>query len=316
MAAASRKLGLTLDATSPYIKMANKILEGFPVYIGWVGKSMGRGLFAARDIQRGELVLKEEPWYTSLIDDQDKIQTLYAECLAQDYGVLSMITNMIDSRDGKNIPFSQWPEMGLCSCPKVEKHTPVADYGLKYLRKAFEDLPHIRNDVRKIYHPLRSRIVTNAFCQDNHQQIRLYCAISLLNHSCFPNIYHTKDTTGELFAVVDIPKGTQLIRRYLPPEHAHHLHQENIFCEYDADCRGCTCMKCHSEESHIREIIAMQKFGEHIEGVLDRKHRTFNVVTEAYHDFKANPDQDINTWIRKWKVKCKMKGFFSRFTER
>ena len=82
-AAASRKLGLTLDATSPYIRMANKILEGFPVYIGWVGKSMGRGLFASRDIQRGELVLKEEPWYTSLIDDQDKIQTLYAECLAQ-----------------------------------------------------------------------------------------------------------------------------------------------------------------------------------------------------------------------------------------
>eukprot|EP00493_Phyllostaurus_siculus_P022557 UN22891 len=57
----------------------------------------------------------------------------------------------------------------------------------------------LRNDVRKIYHPLRSRIVTNAFCQDNHQQIRLYCAISLLNHSCFPNIYHTKDTTGELY---------------------------------------------------------------------------------------------------------------------
>merc|ERR1719461_1216197 len=115
MAAASRKLGLTLDATSPYIKMANKILEGFPVYIGWVGKSMGRGLFAARDIQRGELVLKEEPWYTSLMEDTEKVPILYAEALAQDYGLLSMITNMIDSRDGQAVPLSQWPEMGLCS---------------------------------------------------------------------------------------------------------------------------------------------------------------------------------------------------------
>ena len=59
----------------------------------------------------------------------------------------------------------------------------------------------IRSQARSLYRPLRSRIVTNAFCQDSHEEIRLFCAMSLFNHSFFPNVIHPTDDNGEIFAV-------------------------------------------------------------------------------------------------------------------
>ena len=53
-------------------------MKDYPVEIGFVNKMMGRGLFATRDIIRGETVLQEPPWYTSILDDQAKVPTMYS----------------------------------------------------------------------------------------------------------------------------------------------------------------------------------------------------------------------------------------------
>ena len=74
---------LPMSDSSTYIRLAKKIFQPFPVEIGMVNKIMGRGLFATRDIKRGELVLKEEPWYTSILDDQEKVSTMYTAASAQ-----------------------------------------------------------------------------------------------------------------------------------------------------------------------------------------------------------------------------------------
>jgi len=268
----------------------------------------GRGLFSAKDLKRGDLVF-EEPFCQSRGTMESartrfgaKIETLEP----RDAVVADMIGSIIDEKEGD--PVKNWWENEYAKSSSLE-----SDALFVYNNTFAEENTISDEDFSEIYY----RILTNAVYDDADQTVIWWMGTSLLNHSCFPNVYTSMDRPHVYRAYVDIPQGSQLFRGYILPPDVEKLARINIACHWAQPelWEQCLCFKggdMKRKESELVDIYLLHLLSSESGAMTLEDEKIWEALTLAYNQLQTiNRDWDTKhgaqtkEWFFSWKSRLR-----------
>jgi len=210
----------------------------------------GYGLFSKEHISQGNLLLKEQPWFSSGQwsgpENLEPIEKITGSLLLQvlEHGVLEESENP-----------EEWPVMSLCSHSALDE-TIVEGFSdiISYADSNLDGILDV--DRQKLCISILNRIFINGHFSGDDLVVRPLT--SLLNHSCAFNAFES--SPNSFIAIVDIPAGQQVFVKYGEPEQ---LEDRGIQCEHlftDADISNCSCFTGGSHARDSRHLMELTVF--------------------------------------------------------
>lgn len=177
----------------------------------------GMGLYVNKDIVRGELILREVPFLSTAINSDPRVTSVASHCLpgwTDDYYLVASAVAVAMKSDAW--PFAPHSCLPLRCLGYTRLNTTDDVVVQKHLFSIITKVFELQDVPESVWSPTECQIVydkvkSNCFVS-GLGSTDVFCAASMLNHSCVPNAAFT--SFDSLSAVQDISAGEQVFVSY------------------------------------------------------------------------------------------------------
>jgi len=279
------------------------------------GGNFGRAVCTTKNICRGEVVFCEEPLWTG--ERKSAVDTFgpFTNSFPQQEITLDACFKILKAKYNTNEHDEfEWPEYEFhcASSFQIDSELPNNDWIYGHLSSKFAP----SDQLWRHYLTIRNRLLTNAVFDVTLGKVEWGVTVSLINHSCFPNLYFSQDQANAFIALVDIPKGSQLFRAYHIPPDPSILQKLDINCYWNKECEECLCFQgdtsLQRSQDELVEIYLMHILA-YAAGGFNSHPKVWELCSEAYKDLRTIKDKTWENreegkcldWLMIWEVKVK-----------